>query len=58
MRGAMDNGVDNRDSIPAWGEDFFLANESRPTLGPTQPPIVWVQEADHSPQSSVEVKNA
>jgi hypothetical protein len=43
---------------------------SRPALGPTQPPIQWVpgalslgikwpgREADHSPQSNAEVKNA
>jgi len=43
---------------------------SRPALGPTQPPIQWVRgalflgvkrpgrEADHSPPSSAEVKNA
>jgi hypothetical protein len=44
--------------------------QSRPALGPTQPPIQWVpgvlypgvnrpgREADHSPPSSTEVKNA
>jgi hypothetical protein len=43
---------------------------SRPAVGPTQPPIQWVpgalslgvkrpvREADHSPPSSAEVKNA
>jgi hypothetical protein len=43
---------------------------SRPALGPTQPPIQWVlgalflvvkrpgREADHSPPSSAEVRNA
>jgi len=43
---------------------------SKPALGPTQPPIQWVQgalslgvkrpwrEADHSPSSNAEVKNA
>jgi hypothetical protein len=42
-------------------EIFFTA--SRPTLGPTQPPIQWLpgvkrlgREADHSPPSSTEVK--
>jgi hypothetical protein len=48
--------------------DNFTA--SRPALGPIQPPIQWVpavvspgvkrpwREADHSPPSNVEVKNA
>jgi hypothetical protein len=53
------------------GRDFFLfATAFKPTLGPTQPPIQWVpvaltqsvkrpgREADHSPPSSAEVKNA
>jgi hypothetical protein len=47
---------------------FLYSTASRPTLGPTQPPIQWVQvglptvverpgrEADHSPPSSVELK--
>jgi hypothetical protein len=50
------------------GSKFTTA--SRPALGPTQPHIQWVKEAlslrvkrsgreaDHSPPSSVEVKNA
>jgi len=49
---------------------FLLATASRPSLGPTQPGIEWVQGAfslgvkrpgnmtDHSPPSGVEVKNA
>jgi hypothetical protein len=49
---------------------FLFANMSRLSLGLTQPPIVWVLgvlspevkhpgcEADHSPPSSTEVKNA
>jgi hypothetical protein len=49
---------------------FLYTTASRPALGPTQPPIQWVpgalslgvtwqgREADHSPQSSAEVKNA
>jgi hypothetical protein len=54
----------------AGKRDFVLSSTaSRPTLGPTQPPIQWVAgalstgvkrqglEADHSPPSSVEVKN-
>jgi hypothetical protein len=48
---------------------FLLATVSRPPLGPTRPPIQWIlgalsagvkwpgHEADHSPPSSVEVKN-
>jgi hypothetical protein len=48
----------------------FSQSASRPALGPTQPPIQWVRgalslgvkrpegEADHSPPSSAEVKNA
>jgi hypothetical protein len=47
---------------------FLFYTLSRPTLGPTQPPIEWVlralspgvkrpvREADHSPPSSAEVK--
>jgi hypothetical protein len=58
-----------------WGSRKGLGNllfttASRPTLGPTQPPIQWVlgalssgvqrpgREADHSLPSSAEVKNA
>jgi hypothetical protein len=49
---------------------FLFASASRPALGPTQPPIQWIsgalslvikrpgREADHSPPSSAEVKNA
>jgi hypothetical protein len=49
---------------------FLFTTASRPALEPTQPPIQWVPgalslevkrpglEADHSPPSSVEVKNA
>jgi hypothetical protein len=47
---------------------FPLTSASRPALGPTQPPIQWVEgalspgvkrpgrDADHSPPSSAEVK--
>jgi hypothetical protein len=49
---------------------FLFTTASRPALGSTQPPIQWVprafsvgakrpgREADHSPPSSAEVKNA
>jgi hypothetical protein len=61
-------GLDGRGSIPGRGKIFFFIL-SRPALGPTQHPIQWVPgalspgikppelEADHSPPSSVEVKN-
>jgi hypothetical protein len=51
-------------------EFFFFTTASRQALGPTQPPIQWVpgvislaiklpgREADQSPPSSAEVKNA
>jgi hypothetical protein len=57
-------------SIPGGVGIFLFVTGSRPALGPTQPPIRWVpgalspevkrpgREADHSPPSSVEVKNA
>jgi hypothetical protein len=47
-----------------------FVTQSRPALEPTQPPVQWItraftpglkqsgREADHSPPSSVEVKNA
>jgi hypothetical protein len=54
-----------------WGLRIFLfITMSRMVLGPTQPPIQWMpgslslgvkwlrHEADHSPPSSAEVKNA
>jgi hypothetical protein len=49
---------------------FLFATASRPALRPTQPPVQWIpgaispvvklpgREADHSPPSSAEVKNA
>jgi len=61
-------GLDDRGSVP--GRDFLFATSSRPALGPTQRPLQWVprslssgvkrprREADHSPPSSDEVKNA
>jgi hypothetical protein len=46
------------------GKIFLFCIASRPTLGPTQPSIQWLpgvkrpgREADHTPPSSVEVKN-
>jgi len=46
-------------------EVFVFATASKPTLGPTQPPIQWIpavkqsgREADHSPLASTGVKNA
>jgi hypothetical protein len=56
--------------FPAGLGMFLFGTTSRPTLGPTQPPIQWVpgalspgikrpdREADHSDPSSAEVKNA
>jgi hypothetical protein len=56
--------------FPEGAGNFFFTTVSRMALGPTQPPIQWVpgalslgikrpgREADHSPPSSAEVKNA
>jgi hypothetical protein len=55
--------------FPAEEVTSLLVTASRPSLGPTQPPIQWApwvsslrvkqseREADHSPPSSAEVKN-
>jgi hypothetical protein len=67
-------GIRNEDFRNVSLERYFhlvlFATASRPALGPTQPPIQWVpgalslevkqpgREADHSPPSSGEVKNA
>jgi hypothetical protein len=69
-----DYGLDDRAigvRSPAGAKDFFpLTSVSRPALGPTQPPVQWLQggpfpggkarpvrDADHSPPSSAEVEN-
>jgi hypothetical protein len=58
---ARSYGLDGWGSIPSRGKIFLSSTASRPTLGPTQPPIIWVPEtislgvnrpgrkADHSP---------
>jgi hypothetical protein len=70
---ALGYGLDDRGSrvlFPAGLGIFLFTTASRMFLGPTQPPIQWVpgalslvvkrpgREADHSPPSSAEVKNA
>jgi hypothetical protein len=47
--------------VPVGSRIFSMS--SRPTLGPTQPPIRWVpglkrpgHEADHSPPTTAEIK--
>jgi hypothetical protein len=70
---ALGYGLDDRDSrvqFPAGLGIFLFTTVSRTALGPIQPPIQWVpgglslgvkrpgREADHSPPSSAEVKNA
>jgi hypothetical protein len=62
----MDDGFEYRQQLGI----FLFTTASRPHLEPTQPPIQWVPgalslglkrpqcEADHSPSSSAEVKNA
>jgi hypothetical protein len=64
--GLDDRGLESRQGL----EIFLFTTLSRPVLGPTQPPIQWIpgalslgvkrerREADHSPPSSSEVKNA
>jgi hypothetical protein len=68
---ALGYGLDDRGFEFRQGLGIFLfTTASRMALGPTQPPIQWVpgalslevkrpgREADHSPPSSTEVKNA
>jgi hypothetical protein len=63
-------GLDGQGSTPGRGTIFLFSTASSPALGTTtQPPIKWVLwslypdvkrmgcEADHSPQSSIEVRN-
>jgi hypothetical protein len=62
-------GLDGRGSIPGRVKMFLFYIVSRPALRPTLSPIQWIppvlspgvkrpgREADHSPQSSSEVKN-
>jgi hypothetical protein len=62
--------LDDQDSVPGRGRDFFLfATTSRSALGTTQPPIQWVtrflspgvkrpvREADHSPPTTAEAES-
>jgi hypothetical protein len=58
-----------RSSSPRRGKILLLSSSSSPVLGPTQPPIQWVErtlspgvkrpgrEADHSFPTNAEVKN-
>jgi hypothetical protein len=64
------HGLDDREFESRQGLGNFFIIVPKPKIGPTQPPIQWVTEAislgvkrpgrkaDHSPQSSAEVKNA
>jgi hypothetical protein len=66
---AASHGFDGRGSIPSRDTIFLFLTASKLDLGPTHSPIQWVSgalppgverlgsEADHSPQSSAEVKN-
>jgi hypothetical protein len=66
----MGYGLDSWGSIPAGEETFLYSTASRPALVPIQPPTQWVpgtlslgaqwmgRQADHSPTSSAEAKNA
>jgi hypothetical protein len=62
-------GLDGWSPIPGRVEIFPFSIVSKPTLEPTQSPIQWIpavvpaevkrqeREANHSPPSSIEVKN-
>jgi len=59
-----------RVQLPAGARFFLFATVSRPAPSSTQPPVHWIpgalslgakwlgHEADHSPPSGVEVRNA
>jgi hypothetical protein len=51
---AIGYGLDGTGIKFRWGRDF--PHLSRPTLGPTQPPVQWVpgRDAEPSPPSSAE----
>jgi hypothetical protein len=61
--------LDGRCSSTGGDRIFLFPTASRPALGPTQPPIQWIQvapypglkrpgrEADHSPPANAMVKN-
>jgi hypothetical protein len=60
----MDQGLGDRGSVLGKGKILLFSIASRPALGLTQPPIQWVpgvkrpgSEADHSPPSSIKMKN-
>jgi hypothetical protein len=59
-----ESSLDDQCLIPDSSKFLLFSTTSISALGPTQPPIQWIpranrpgREADHSPQSSVEVKN-
>jgi hypothetical protein len=66
---AMDYELVDRGSIHGKGKIFLFSTASRSVLGSTQPHMRWIvgtifqgvkepgREADHSPTSSVEIKN-
>jgi hypothetical protein len=70
---ALGDGLDDQDSgfrFPAGDGNFYLHHCIQNSSGPTQPPSQWVsgalplgvkrpgREANHSPPSSAELKNA
>jgi hypothetical protein len=65
----LESGQGGRNSSPCRVKNFHFSTSSSPALGYTQPPVQWVQgsfrgvkrkgrEADHSPPTTAEVKNA